>query len=315
MNFSWHEILSATPIPGFATLTVSRLLLDGAFLLLIYLMARLALWSIRKIVNRQFYYLKSVDEGKRFAILQISKYLVYGLAMALLLDRLHIGTVLFTSFAGLFVGLGFGLQQTFNDLSSGLILLFEGSVKVGDIVRLEGEVGRVLSIGVRHSVIQTRDDITLIVPNSKLIVDKVTNLSGLTQITRFGILVGVAYGSNLDLVMANLRAAARHPEVIQEVSSEEKQQINQDLEAPLVYFRDFGDNSLVFELCFWTRNIWNVDIIKSEIRLEINRLFQEAGLVIAFPQRDVHLKVDAGDMANFQNLATFAPASQSSAKD
>lgn len=186
---------------------------------------------------------------------------------------------------------------------------------MGDIIRLEGEVGRVLLIGVRHSVIQTRDDITLIVPNSKLIVDKVTNLSGLTQITRFGISVGVAYGSNLDLVMANLRAAARHPEVIQEVSNEEKQQINLDLEAPLVYFRDFGDNSLVFELCFWTRNIWNVDIIKSEIRLEINRLFQEAGLVIAFPQRDVHLKVDGGDMAHFQKLARLASASQSSAKD
>ncbi|GAB4401466.1 MAG: hypothetical protein OHK0053_24240 [Microscillaceae bacterium] len=109
MNFSWHDILSATPIPGFPDLTVSRMLLDGAIFLFIYLIARLALWSIRKIVNRQFYYLKAVDEGKRFAILQISKYLIYGLALAILLDRLHIGTVLFTSFAGLFVGLGFGL--------------------------------------------------------------------------------------------------------------------------------------------------------------------------------------------------------------
>ncbi len=300
---TFRDFLEATPIPGFDDLTVSRILFDLSVLLLIFLMSRLAVWFVKKILERQVFYFRNIEEGKKFAILQISKYLIYTFAIAIIFDRLHIGSIVFTSFAGLFVGLGFGIQQTFNDLTSGLILLFEGSVRVGDIIEVDSKIGRVTSIGVRYSVVQSRDDVTVIVPNSKLIVEKVTNLSGNMVLTRFHIRVGVIYGSDVVLVTEKLKEAAlSHPDVLSEASDGQRYTSRGDIEPPRVYFQDFGDNSLVFDLYFWTRNIWDVDIVKSDIRYSIDQLFRENGIVIAFPQRDVHLKIDQGDIGTFKKL-------------
>ncbi|MEO1653043.1 MAG: mechanosensitive ion channel domain-containing protein [Bacteroidota bacterium] len=293
MTITLEQILNWTPIPGLDDLTFGRLIFDFLVLVLIFGFARFAVWFVRKLLNRRLFYLRNIDEGKKYAIIQISKYFIYVLAAAIVLDKLHIGSIIFTSFAGLFVGLGFGIQQTFNDLVSGLILLFEGSVKVGDILRFEDQLGRVISIGVRHSVIQTRNDITILVPNSKLIVESVMNLSGHTHFTRFGIKVGVVYGSNVQLVKEKLvEAVVAHPDVLTNVRGFDWDADRKGVDQPLVYFRDFGDNSLVFEIFFWTANIWDVEIVSSDIRYNIDRLFRENNIVIAFPQRDVHLKLD-----------------------
>lgn len=311
MDFILSDIWDATPIPGMNDLTIYRIIVDLLVLTLIFVAARLAVWFVQKFIDRRLNYFTEIDEGKKFAIKQISKYLIYAVAIAIVFDKLHIGSIVLTSFAGLFVGLGFGIQQTFNDLTSGLILLFEGSVRVGDIIYLDDQMGKVTSIGVRYSVVQTRDDITIIVPNSKLIVDKVTNLSGNTQLTRFNITVGVIYGSDVALVKAKLIEAVRGHERVNlplELNKKEARAYKQDsrlpdkfvnhsqVEEPRVYFQDFGDNSLVFDIFFWTWDIWDVDIVKSDIRFEINEIFNEHGIVIAFPQRDVHIKVDKKEL-------------------
>ncbi len=302
MDFSIEKILSSTPIPGFPDLTLSRLLLDLLVFALIYLLAQFSIWSIKNLLKRRF---RNIDEGKGYAMKQISTYLIYAIAISLILDKLHIGSIIFTSFAGLFVGLGFGIQQTFNDLASGLILLFEGSVKVGDIIKVEDWVGRVTYIGVRHSQVQTRDDISIMVPNSKLIVQNVVNYSGQTNITRFKITVGVVYGSDIELVKEKLiDAVHKHPRVVQEVPRLLQHEDDLPTEGTWVYFRDFGDNSLIFDIYFWTRHVWDVDIVKSDIRFEIDRLFRQSKIVIAFPQRDVHLKIDDGDLDKFQQLSS-----------
>ena len=293
------EMLSWTPIPGYENLTISRLLFDLALIIFVIFVASFAVRLIRRLLNQR----TSLNEHKKNAIVQISKYLLYLLAFAIILDKLHIGSIIFTSFAGLFVGLGFGLQQTFNDLVSGFILMFEGSVKVGDIIEIEGLVGKVVSIGDRYSIIQTRDDITFLVPNSKLIVNPVINRSGQAQYTRFGITVGVIYGSDVKLVEETLmQAVISHEDVLLEVPQKYQNSKYADIEPPRVYFRDFGDNSLVFDIYFWTHNVWNVDIVRSDIRFKINELFNEKGLVIAFPQRDVHIKLGDQEMEKIRKI-------------
>lgn len=299
LSISLEEIFSWTPIPGFDDLTVARLLIDFAVIVFVFLVARFATRLIKRLVNQR----TNLDEHKKNAITQISKYLLYLLAFAIILDKLHIGSIIFTSFAGLFVGLGFGLQQTFNDLVSGFILMFEGSVKVGDIIQLEGLTGRVISIGDRYSVVRTRDDITILVPNSKLIVNRVINLSGQTSYTRFAVRVGVIYGSDVTLVREMLiKAVSSHEDVLVEEAERYQSYGNTDIEPPRVYFQDFGDNSLVFDIFFWTRNVWDVEIVRSDIRFKINDLFNEKGIVIAFPQRDVHIKLGEKEVKQVQGL-------------
>ncbi|MDX2306341.1 MAG: mechanosensitive ion channel [Microscillaceae bacterium] len=296
---SLEEIFSWTPIPGFDDLTVARLLIDVSLILFVFIVARFAVRLIRRLVYQK----TNLDEHKKNAIIQISKYLIYLLAISVTLDKLHIGSIIFTSFAGLFVGLGFGLQQTFNDLISGFILMFEGSVKVGDIIKMDTQVGRVVKIGDRYSIIRTRNDVTIMVPNSKLIVDQVTNLSGQTSYTRFGISVGVMYGSDVDLVKEMLLlATSSHPEVLIELPASLLSNSNTDIEPPRVYFKDFGDNSLLFEVFFWTQNVWDIEIVQSDIRFHIHRIFNEQGIVIAFPQRDVHIKLGDKELEKLKTL-------------
>lgn len=298
--FSLKDFLKSTPIPGFENLTVSRIIFDVLVLILIYVIARLTIWFIKKVVRRG---LKSTDEGKKFAITQISKYFIYAIAIGFMLDKLHIGTVIFTSFAGLFVGLGFGIQQTFNDLASGLILLFEGSVKVGDYINFEGSINKITSIGVRHSTLQTRDGTEILVPNSKLIVENVINYSIHHIANRFCVKVGVAYGSNVQLVKQKLlEAVYEHKDTILYTSKLNELGKKLGIEDPLVYFKDFGDNSLNFEVYFWTENVWDVEIMKSDIRFTIDKLFRENDITIAFPQRDVHIKVEEKEIKKIKKF-------------
>lgn len=180
--------------------------------------------------------------------------------------------------AVLMVGIGFGLQNIAQNFISGLILLVERPIKVGDIIQIGSTTGRVLEIRVRSTIVQTRDDISIIVPNSKLISEEVTNESFTGSNIRLSITVGVAYGSDLELVKKVLKAAADgHPEKLDYPKSD-------------VIFKSFGDSSLDFDIRFWTKQIWEQRRVRSEIRFEIARLFQENNIQIPFPQRDLHIK-------------------------
>ena len=161
--------------------------------------------------------------------------------------------------------------------SSGLILLFGGTVKVNDIVEFNNTVGRIIEIDFRTSKIKTRDGITIIVPNSKLVSDNVINWTTMDDLTRFHVKVGVAYGSDTELVRKILsEVSKKHPAVDQTLPVK-------------VQFKNFGDSSLDFEVYFWARNSWEIEFVKSEMRFEIDQEFRKNNVKIPFPQRDVHL--------------------------
>jgi small-conductance mechanosensitive channel len=194
-------------------------------------------------------------------------------------------TLMLAGSAALLVGLGIGIQSTFNDIVSGIIILAEGTIRVGDVLEIEGLVGRVTRIDLRTSTVYTRDGMNVIVPNNRFINENVVNWSHQALETRFRIQVGVAYGSDERQVLTLLRTCAGdHPMVIAD-----------DAKHPiLVRLIEFGDSALLFELLFWSRNTFPIEQTKSEIRLSILERFREAGVSIPFPQRDVHVYPSGG---------------------
>ncbi len=220
-----------------------------------------------------------IDKGSAYSVYSIIKYILWVIAILLILEGMGVNVnLMLAGSAALLVGLGFGIQQIFNDLVSGILLLLEGNMKVGDIIELEDKVvGRVKEIGLRTSKISTRDDITMIVPNSKFVSDKVINWSHEQHSTRFMVEVGVAYGSDVELVTRLLLESATENTEIEQVPE------------PFVRFSDFGDSALVFQLLFWTRNAFRSENIRSHLRYSIDRKFREHNVQIPFPQRDIHI--------------------------
>jgi small-conductance mechanosensitive channel len=204
-------------------------------------------------------------------------------------------------FGALGVGIGFGLQNIVNNFLSGLILLFERPVKVGDTVTLEDQWGTITRIGLRSTVVETADHAEVIVPNSELISQRVVNWTFTSHVTRVVLPVGVAYGTPLDKVLATLLQAAReHAEI---VASPE----------PSAIFIGFGDSAINFELRVWIADVNQRLRIRSELGLAIDRHFRAAGIVIPFPQRDVHVHGAAPDPPGA--LATPGSAAAKPAKD
>jgi small-conductance mechanosensitive channel len=244
-------------------------------------------WFLLFIISRvllRFFKTNQTDPGRKHAIMQLIRYLFWTIAFVLMLDSLGIKiTILLAGSAALLVGLGFGLQQIFQDLVSGIFILIEGTIRVDDVIELDGLVGKILSIKLRTSQVLTRDGIIIIVPNHKFIVDNIINWSQNAIATRFKVSVGVAYGSDVELVRKILIECARsHTDAI---TSDDMKSYH-----PFARFIDFGDSSLNFELYFWSINIFHIENAKSDIRFMINQKFKEHGVTIPFPQRDVHIK-------------------------
>lgn len=255
------------------SLKVSKL----AFILLILLATSFMLRLIKKALYTKKF--SKADAGTTYAIYQIVKYIIWVVVIAIVLESIGVKvTVLLAGSAALLVGIGLGLQQTFNDIISGIILLSERSIKVGDVLEVDGDVVRIQSIGLRTSKALNRDDISIILPNSLITTNKVINWSHQSKRTRFRIEVGVAYGSDVDLVIKILEECAKEcPDVIG----------NEDVVARLV---NFGASSLDFHLLFFSKNIFRIPKVKSDIRRIICQKFAENNIVISFPQLDVHLK-------------------------
>ncbi|MDO9510146.1 MAG: mechanosensitive ion channel [Bacteroidales bacterium] len=220
-----------------------------------------------------------IDIGSQHAIYQIIKYIIIVIAIGLIMDNAGIKfTILLAGSAALMVGLGFGIQHVFNDFVSGFIILMEGTIRMDDVLQIEdGTVGRVKQIGLRTSKIETRDNIIMIIPNSKFINDKVINWSHIQALTRFNVDVGVAYGSDVQLVKTTLLScAAEHNDIAK-------------TPVPFVRFSDFGNSSLNFQLFFWSDKPFAVEHIKSDLRFLIDSKFRTAKITIPFPQRDLHI--------------------------
>jgi small-conductance mechanosensitive channel len=188
----------------------------------------------------------------------------------------------FTILAGAFgVGLGFGLQNIVNNFVSGLILLFERPVHVGDMIQVGEREGRLRRIGMRASVIRTLEGSEVIVPNGQLISEEVLNWTLSDQQRRLEIPVGVAYGTDPERVIELLtEVSSKHPEIMREPP-------------PDTLFVGFGDSALNFLVRAWTNNFKNWQVVKSELTLGINAALRDSQISIPFPQRDLHIQASA----------------------
>ena len=228
----------------------------------------------------KIYQTQKIAVGSQFAVNQLIKYVLYVITFMVCFNVLGIDmSLILGGAAALLVGIGLGLQQTFNDIVSGLVILFERSVSVGDILEFDSTIGIVKRIGIRASIIETRGNTSMVVPNHLLVNEKVVNWNHYNQRVRFNVEVGVAYGSDTTLVKKLLlNSLTENPYV-------------EKFPAPFVRFLNFGSSSLDFSLYFFSRNLLVIEDIKSDIRLKIDELFRENNITIPFPQSDIHLSL------------------------
>ncbi len=229
---------------------------------------------------RRFYTnkMEGDDKLKFISIFKFIKYLVYLVVILITLSAGGIDiTLLITASAALFVGLGLALQDLFQDIIGGIFIITDKSLQVGDIVETEGKVGKVVEIKLRTTRAITRDYRVIIIPNHKFMSDIVYNYTQNHNITREEVKVGVAYGSNIQLVTTVLLSCL----------ADDKEILNDP--EPFVLFDDFGDSSLLFSIHFYINDSFKALKIKSRIRYIIDSKFQENNIKIPFPQRDVHL--------------------------
>lgn len=260
---------------GTFALTVQELV--NVFIIIV--LTKILLFFIKKALLKYKQYSTERQEDI-YIINKIINYFIWVIAIILILNSLGIKiTALLTGSAALLVGIGLGLQQTFNDFISGIILLFEGKTKVGDLLEVEGRLMKLQNIGLRTTEGIDKDGISIIIPNSKIVTDKVINWTHQEdKKIRFRIKVGVAYGSDVELVINLLEECAKqHPKVI-------------DKELVEARFADFANSSLNFELLFFSKTIFRIGRIESDIRRKINKVFNENNITIPFPQMDIYIK-------------------------
>ena len=246
---------------------------------LIILGSRILTWMITNLVLAFYFSKEKQNIGSQYAANQLVKYFVFTLALLFAIQTLGINlTLIWGGAAALLVGVGLGLQQLFHDLSCGFILLFERTVEVGDVLELPDMFGEVKKIGLRTSIIETNNNISVIIPNSKLVSDAVVNWSHYVPKARFHLTIGVAYGSDATFVKEILEKVAEDYSGIRKSPK------------PFVRFKDFGDSALIFELHFWVTKLLNIENIKSDLRFAIYQVFNENNIEIPFPQRDVWIK-------------------------
>lgn len=248
---------------------------------LIILALGLALTRVlTRVLRRALLARPHIDPNASAAIERLVHYALILAVVLFALNTVNIPLTVFTFFGGaLAIGVGFGAQNLINNFISGLILMAERPIKIGDIVEIEGERGRITEIGARCSRLTLFTGIDILVPNSSFLEKSVTNWTHADTKIRLSLKVGVAYGSNTrDVTRLIAKAIDDHGKI-------------QKHPAPNVLFTDFGDSALVFEAFFWIDLKEEVDgrVVCSDLRHMIDRAFREAGIVIDYPQQDVHI--------------------------
>jgi len=221
-----------------------------------------------------------LDANTALLIQRVINYTALATIVVLALDMVGVPITAFAFLGGaLAIGLGFGAQNVLNNFISGLILMVERPIRLNDLVEIGQDVGRVEVIGARSTRIRRTDGIDILVPNSKLLEENVTNWTHSDNRIRTKVIVGVAYGSPTQTVTKLLeQATVQHERVLSKPK-------------PIVIFDEFGDNALIFEVYFWGEIEAPMDLkrLKSDVRVAIDKAFREADITISFPQRDVHL--------------------------
>lgn len=275
INAAGIPLLWTAPLPGISLSLVQIFLLIALLIVVFWLSSR----TKRFLFNR-FLVNSGLDRSLQYAIAQIVSNLVLVVGIFIVLENtgIHLGAL--TVFAGAVgVGVGFGLQNIASNFISGLVILAERPITIGDRVEVAGVAGQVELIRARSTVIRTNDNIAMIVPNTKFIDSPVTNWTYGDPRVRFRIPVGVAYGSDVNKVRAALIAAGEsNPFVLQDP-------------APSVFLNQFGESSINFELVVWSSEMSHRPRrFTSDLNFAIEEKLREAGIQIPFPQRDLHIR-------------------------
>lgn len=270
IEFTFREILDFKLFTvGKADISVSSLIFLVIFIL--------ALNFIVKIIRKLIYRSQKLDESKKFTIFSLIKYVLYVVGFILGMNMIGINvSVLMGASAALLVGIGLGLQNIFSDFVSGIVLLLDSSIKVGDIIEVDNLVCQVKEINLRTTTVLTRDDKYVILPNTFLTKNNLFNWTHSNLNSRFDIQVGVAYSSDVQTVMDILKSVtAANPKVVKTPE-------------PFVRFNDYADSALIFNVYFWSSDPFRVENLKSELRVKYFEAFREHDIEIPFPQRVVH---------------------------
>lgn len=259
--------------------------------LLVFILSR----TISEWIKRALLVRLKLDRGSREAVASVIGYLLTGLGLAVVLETAGINLNSLTVLAGVLgIGLGFGLQNLASNFISGLTLLIEQPIKVGDLIEVDKLLGTVESISIRSTIVRTLDGVFVIVPNIRFVENQIINWSYRDPRCRIRIPIGVAYGTEPVLVTEALLASARmEPGVLPAPS-------------PKVWFSGFGDNSLNFELLVWIDNPQDIDPIKSALYFLVEHELRHRGIEIPFPQRELYIR-------NLEDLGTLFPKNK--AKD
>jgi small-conductance mechanosensitive channel len=275
INAAGIPLLWTAPVPG-VTLSLVQIFLLIALLIAVFWFSS----RTKRFLFNRFLVNSGLDRALQYAIAQIVSNLVLVIGIFIVLENtgIHLGAL--TVFAGAVgVGVGFGLQNIASNFISGLVILAERPITIGDRVEVAGLAGQVELIRARSTVIRTNDNIAMIVPNTKFIDSPVTNWTYGDPRVRFRIPVGVAYGSDVNKVRETLIAAGQsNPHVLHDP-------------APSVFLKQFGESAMDFELVVWSSEMSHrPSRFRSDLNFAIEEKFREAGIEIPFPQRDLHIR-------------------------
>jgi len=269
------------------SVTVSRLIKAFVALYLLFTTA----WATRDVLQDFIIPRTTVDPNLIQVVLQIGSYMVIAVGVLIVLGTLgvDVSTLAFIS-GGLSVGLGFGMQQIFSNFVSGILLLFEQSLRPGDVIDVNGQMGVVNNLSIRATTVTTFDNVELIVPNETILTSTVTSYTRSNRMIRCSVMIGTSYKNNPHEVIDILKKVAlAHPLVRQEPK-------------PAIHFIDFGASSLNFRLSVWLDDPLHLTQVTSELRLKIWDAFAAQGIEIPFPQQDIHIRTRLPELDKILDL-------------
>lgn len=246
--------------------------------LLLMLIIILVIYGTLRILKKSIFKYSKLEDSKKYSVFTLVKYFIVFFSVIILLQVAGFDmTLLIAGSTALLVGLGLGIQNLFSDYISGLIILFDSTIKVGDILEIDGLVCQVLGISLRTTQVLTRDDKYIVLPNTNLTRKHIINWTHQKIDSRFEVSVGVDYSSNIHQVIDIMQNCTIGVKSINETPK------------PFVRFNDFGDSSLKFTIYFWTSEVFRVGNIQSELRCKIFEAFTKNDITIPFPQRVIHI--------------------------
>lgn len=280
---SWEEFFSyIQEVLNFQLFTISEVPITTASILTFFLLLTFFIIigiSARRAINRKIFKRFNVDEGTSYTLSRITQYIIITIGVLISFNFVGINLSSLTVIFGLLsVGIGFGLQNVTSNFISGLIILFERPISVGDRVVVNDIEGDVIEINIRSTMVRTVNNISIVVPNSEFVSKDVINYSHGDPTYRLDVDVGVSYDSDLDTVLKALNEVAVNNNSVMKNPE------------PEVHLIEFGDSSWNMQLRSWIPNVKDYPKIRNELNQAIVRTFRKYNIVIPFPQRDLHMR-------------------------